>query len=335
MLQTPTKPREPEEFEPQDRSQNPIAVVAMGGHAFMQHGERGTIEQHHRNASEVSAVLMNLVERDYNLVITHGNGPQVGQLLLQSDLTREQVEAMPLDVLVADTEGWLGYVLQQALLNQLRRRNIQRYVVSMITQVQVDKRDQAFENPTKPVGRFLSEEEAKQRAEELGWAVAEDAGRGWRRVVPSPKPEKVVQRYMIRDAAKQGHIVIAAGGGGIPIIKNAHDDYSGVEAVIDKDLTSSILAASIGAEVLIILTDVEQVYVDFRQPTQRCLGAVTMEEAEKLIREGHFPKGSMGPKVQAIYQFLRNGGRRGMITNASTLEAALEGRGGTHFVGRL
>lgn len=323
------------EFERRDRSDRPIAVVAMGGHAFMQRGERGTIEEHHRNASEVSAVLMNLVERDYNLVITHGNGPQVGQLLLQSDLTRDQVAQMPLDVLVADTEGWLGYVLQQALLNQLRRRSIERYVVSMITQVQVDKRDPAFEHPTKPVGRFLSEEEAMQRKEQLGWTVMEDAGRGWRRVVPSPKPVKVVQRHMIRDAAKQGHIVIAGGGGGIPIIKNAHDDYAGVEAVIDKDLTSSILGASIGAEALIILTDVEQVFVDYNKPTQRALGAVTMEEAERLMREGHFAKGSMGPKVEAIHHFLRNGGRRGMVTNAQTLEAALEGRGGTHFVGRL
>ncbi|MBW2736554.1 MAG: carbamate kinase [Deltaproteobacteria bacterium] len=313
----------------------PLAVVAMGGHAFMQHGDSGTIEQHHHNAAEVSAVLMTLVERDYNLVITHGNGPQVGQLLLQNDLTHEQVPPMPLDVLVADTEGWLGYVLQQALLNQLRRRNIHRYVVSMITQVQVDKRDPAFSKPTKPVGRFLSQEEAEARRDELGWVIAEDAGRGWRRVVPSPRPFKIVQRKMIRDAALNGHIVIAGGGGGIPIVKNAHDDYEGVEAVIDKDLTSSTLGVNIGAELLVILTDVDQVFVDYKKPTQRALGAVTMEEAERLITEGHFPAGSMGPKVEAIYEFLRKGGKRGMITNAATLEAALEGRGGTHFVGRL
>ena len=322
-------------FVGESRRDRPLAVVAMGGHAFMQRGEPGTIAQHHYNAGEVSAVLMNLVERDYNLVITHGNGPQVGQLLLQTDLTHEQVTAMPLDVLVADTEGWLGYVLQQALLNQLRRRNISRYVVSMITQVQVDKRDPAFERPTKPVGRFMSEQEAEDRRDQLGWNVVEDSGRGWRRVVPSPRPVKVVQRHMIRDAALHGHIVIAAGGGGIPIIKNAHDDYEGVEAVIDKDLTSSILAANIGAELLIILTDVERVFLDFKKPSQRALGAVTMAECERLITEGHFPPGSMGPKVEAIYHFLRQGGRRGMITNADNLEAALEGQAGTHFVGRL
>jgi carbamate kinase len=318
-----------------NRADRPIAVVAMGGHAFMQRGEAGTISQHHYNAGEVSAVLMSLVERDYNLVVTHGNGPQVGQLLLQTDLTHDQVAPMPLDVLVADTEGWLGYVLQQALLNQLRRRNIQRYVVSMITQVQVDRRDPAFSRPSKPVGRFWEKEVAETRKRELGWTIVEEEGRGWRRVVPSPRPIKVVQRHMIRDAVSQGHIVIAAGGGGIPIVKNSHDDYEGVEAVIDKDLTSSILAANIDAEILIILTDVPQVYVDYKQPTQRALGAVTMDEAESLIHEGHFPSGSMGPKVEAIFNFLKSGGRRGLVTNAENLEAALEGRAGTHFVGRL
>jgi len=322
-------------LSPQSRTHRPLAVVAMGGHAFMMRGEPGTIENHQKNAAEVSAVLMAFVERDYNLVITHGNGPQVGNLLLQSDLTRDQVPAMPLDVLVADTEGWLGYVLQQALLNQLRRRNIRRYVVSMITQVLVDKNDPAFRKPTKPVGRFLTQEDAEERQRTLGWEIVEDAGRGWRRVVPSPRPKRVVQRDMVRDAAMNGHIVIAGGGGGIPIIKNAHDDYEGVEAVIDKDLTSSILGASIGAELLVILTDVPQVYVNYGKPDQRPLGAVTMEEAEQLLDAKTFPAGSMGPKVLAIHEFLKAGGRRGLITNTQTLDAALEGRGGTHFVGQL
>ncbi|MCA9670775.1 MAG: carbamate kinase [Myxococcales bacterium] len=313
----------------------PLAVVAMGGHAFLQSGEDHTIQIHQRNAADISAVLMTLVERGYNLVITHGNGPQVGQLMRQTDMTREEVPPMPLDVLVADTEGWLGYILQQALLNQLRRRNIQRYVVTMVTQVLVDKRDPAFSKPSKPVGRFLSQEEGEAARDELGWDIVEDAGRGWRRVVPSPAPKRVVQWRMIRESALAGHIVIAGGGGGIPIIKNAHDDYEGVEAVIDKDLTSSILAGSIGAELMIILTDVPQVYVNYKKPDQRSLNAVTMDMAEDLVAEGHFAAGSMGPKVIAIQNFLKAGGRRGLITNASTLEAALEGRGGTHFVGRL
>jgi carbamate kinase len=312
-----------------------LALVAMGGHAFMQAGQPGTIEVHEKNAAEICGLLMTLEERNYNLVITHGNGPQVGNLLLQTELTREQVPPMPMDVLVADTEGWLGYVMQQAMLNQLRRRKSERYVVTVVSQVLVDKNDPAFKKPSKPVGPFLSKEEAEDRRDKLGWQIVDDSGRGWRRVVPSPIPLKVVQRKMIADAARSGHIVIACGGGGIPIIKNAQDDYQGVEAVIDKDLTSSILSADIGADLMIILTDVPQVYVNYRKPDQRALGAVTMEEAERLIQEGHFAPGSMGPKVQAIYNFLKGGGHRGLITNPQTLEAALEGRGGTHFVGRL
>jgi carbamate kinase len=312
-----------------------LAIVAMGGHAFMQAGQPGSIEVHEKNAAEICSLLITLIERNYNLVITHGNGPQVGNLLLQTELTREQVPPMPLDVLVADTEGWLGYIMQQALLNQLRRRKIDRYVVTVVCQVLVDKNDPAFKNPTKPIGPFLSQEEAEGRRDKLGWQIVDDSGRGWRRVVPSPTPKKVIQRLMIADAARSEHIVIACGGGGIPIVKNAQDDYEGVEAVIDKDLTSAILAADVGADLMVILTDVPQVYINYRKPDQRALGAVTMEEAERLIAEGHFAPGSMGPKVQAIYNFLKNGGHRGVITNPQNLEAALEGRGGTHFVGRL
>jgi len=321
--------------EPRRRNERPLAVVAMGGHAFMQAGQPATIEVHEQNATEISAVLMTLIERDYNVVITHGNGPQVGQLLLQTALTHDKVPAMPLDVLVADTEGWLGYILQQALLNEMRHRNVQRYVVTMVTQVLVDKNDPAFLKPTKPVGRFMNQEEAQGCSKEYGWKIVEDAGRGWRRVVPSPEPKRVVQWRMIRDSALAGHVVIAGGGGGIPIIKNTRGDYDGVEAVIDKDLTSSIIAGSIGADLLIILTAVPQVYVNFNTPEQRPLGAVTREEIERLIHEGHFPPGSMGPKVLAIHRFLQGGGRRGLVTDAPTLHAALEGRGGTHFVGRL
>ncbi|MBK8481352.1 MAG: carbamate kinase [Proteobacteria bacterium] len=315
--------------------ERPLAVVALGGHAFVRQGESASIAIHERCAAEISAVLLNLVERNYDLVLTHGNGPQVGQLLLQTDLTRDQVPAMPLDVLVADTEGWLGYVLQQALLNQLQARHAQRFVVTMITQVLVDEDDPAFAAPTKPVGAFMSAAEAESARDRLGWHVAEDAGRGWRRHVPSPQPRQVVQWRMIRDAALQGHIVIAAGGGGIPVVRSAEGQLRGVEAVIDKDRTSSVLAAAIGADLLIVLTDVPQVYVDYRRPSQRGLDAVTMQEAERLIAEGHFAPGSMGPKVEAIDAFLRKGGRRGLITAPADLAAALEGRGGTHFVGRL
>jgi carbamate kinase len=240
-----------------------------------------------------------------------------------------------MDVLVSETEGSLGYILQQALLNQLRSRKIKRYVVAVITQVLVDPRDPAFSRPTKPIGPFLSREEAEERQRTLGWKVQEDKVRGWRRVVPSPDPTKVVQRWMIRDAAREGHIVIACGGGGIPIIKDAADNYQGVEAVLDKDLTASLLATEIGAEFLIILSDVPNVYLNFGTDRQFALNAVTLDEVERYIGQGHFPPGSMGPKVEAIRRFLRAGGKRALMTSASSLPDAMEGRAGTHFVGKL
>jgi carbamate kinase len=307
----------------------------MGGHAFMQKGETGTIDEHERNAETIARLLMSLVERDYQLVITHGNGPQVGSLLLQHEVARGEAPQMPLDVLVAMTEGSLGYILQQALLNQLRRREIRRYVVTVVTQVLVDQNDPAFTQPTKPIGPFLDQQEAERRRDALGWNVKEDAGRGWRRLVPSPRPIRVVQRHMIRDAARQGHIVVACGGGGIPIKKNPDDSYAGIEAVIDKDLTSSVLATEIGAALLIILTAVPQVYVRFGQPDQQALGAVTLEEIEHLYAEGHFAPGSMGPKIEAVMHFLGAGGRRALITNPESLPLAIEGRAGTHFVGKI
>ena len=319
-----------------DSRGRPVVVVAMGGHAFMQHGETGSIEEHERNASQICGSLMTLVERQYNIVVTHGNGPQVGNLLLQSELTQGSVPEMPLDVLVANTEGFLGYVLQQALLNHLRRRKIARYVVTMITQVIVERDDPAFREPTKPIGPFLERAQAEERRDRLGWKIAEDAGRGWRRLVASPRPVRVVQREMIGDTARLGHIVVACGGGGIPIIRQQDtNDYLGVEAVVDKDLTSSVLASEIAAELLIILTDVPQVYVDYREPSQRALGAVTIEEIEKYQKAGHFAAGSMGPKIEAVIAFLKSGGRRAMITNPDSLVDALEGRAGTHFVGKI
>ncbi len=313
----------------------PIVLIAMGGHAFMKKGETGTIEEQERNADAIAAILMNLVEREYQIVITHGNGPQVGALLLQNESARTESPAMPLDVLVAMTEGSLGYILQQGLLNHLRQRDVKRYVVTVVTQVLVDENDPAFQNPTKPVGPFLSREEAERRRDTLGWKITEDAGRGWRRIVPSPDPIKVIQRHMIRDAAGAGHIVVAAGGGGVPIKLDGEGRYAGVEAVIDKDLTSSVLATDIGADLFVILTGVPQVYVRFGQPDQRPLGAVTLEEIERLHAEGHFPAGSMGPKIEAVIRYLRAGGKRVLVTDPPSLSAALEGRAGTHFVGRI
>ena len=318
-------------------AQKPIALVAMGGHAFMQSGEQGTIEEQERNAKTIASVLMTLVERDYRLVITHGNGPQVGHLLLQHEMAKSESPEMPLDVLVAMTEGSLGYILQQALLNELRTRDIRRYVVTVVTQVIVDQNDPAFKDPTKPIGPFLGREEAQRRRDELGWAIREDAGgRGWRRLVASPQPERVIQADMIREAAEAGHIVIAGGGGGIPIrLGKDNGDYHGVEAVVDKDRTSAVLAAAVGAELLIILTSVPQVYTGFGTADQEGLGAVTLAEIDRLRREKPFPPGSMGPKIDAVIDFLKKGGRRALITDPATLPSAIEGGGGTHFVGKI
>jgi carbamate kinase len=312
---------------------HPIVLVAMGGHAFMQPGETGTIEDHERNAVRIASLLMSLIERDYLVCITHGNGPQVGSLLIQQEQSGDDVPALPLDVLVAMTEGSLGYILQQALLNELRKRQMRRYVVTVVTQVVVDEEDPAFASPSKPIGPFLSREEAERRRTQLDWRIVEDAGRGWRRVVPSPVPRKVIQRQMIREAVRQGHVVVACGGGGIPVKRLPDGQYGGVEAVIDKDLTSAVLATDIGAELLVILTAVPQVYAHFETPEQRALGAVTLEEIEQLHQEGHFPPGSMGPKIEAVIRFLQAGGRRALITNPESLPRAIEGRAGTHFIG--
>jgi carbamate kinase len=308
----------------------------MGGHAFIQRGEAGTIEDHERNAEQIARRLMHLVEGNYRLVVTHGNGPQVGNLLLQQEAARGETPELPLDVLVAMTEGSLGYILQQSLLNQMKQRAINRFVVTVVTQVFVDDKDPAFKNPTKPIGPFLEEKEARRRESERGWKIREDPeGRGWRRLVASPRPQRILQRDMIREAVCAGHIVVACGGGGVPIKRTAAGGYEGVEAVIDKDLTSAVLGANIGAELLIILTAVPQVYVNFGKPEQKALGAVTIEEIERLYDEGQFPPGSMGPKIEAVIHFLRNGGRRALITDPENLPEAIEGRAGTHFIGRL
>lgn len=309
-------------------------LVAMGGHAFIRAGQRGTVNEHHDNAKIICGQLMELIEQDYNLVVTHGNGPQVGNLLLQNELLSDVDSRQPLDVLVANTEGSLGYMLQNAMLNHLRYRNITRYVVTVICQVLVDPSDPAFAKPTKPIGPFLSKEEAETRRDTLGWQIVDDAGRGWRRVVPSPTPKRIVQRDMIREAAQSGHVVIACGGGGIPICKNAANDYVGVEAVIDKDLTSALLANECRAELFVILTNEERVYLGYKTPQQRALNAVTLEEIEQWQREGHFPAGNMGPKIEAVCQFLRGGGKRAVITSPDKLGEALAGKSGTHFIGR-
>jgi carbamate kinase len=314
---------------------SPTVVVAFGGHGFMQPGQIGTHQEHICNARVICEQLMTLVERDCRLVITHGNGPQVGALLERDELRGDTLPVNPLDVLVAQTEGSLGFYLQQELLNSLRRRDIRRFVVTVVTQVVVDPDDPAFAHPTKPVGPFLSKSEAEKRSHDFGWVVGHDGDRGWRRLVPSPPPLKIIQRDMIREAARQGHIVVAAGGGGIPVHCDERNDYVGAEAVIDKDRTSGVLAREIGADLLIILTSVDCVFLNFNTPEQTPLGAVTLAECARYMQEGHFPPGTMGPKVEAIHEFLMHGGRRGLITSPECLKGAMQGEVGTHFVGKI
>jgi carbamate kinase len=323
------------EHAAQPEAPPPTAVVAMGGHAFIQPGERGTYEDHTRNARAICRELMVLVERGYRLVVTHGNGPQVGDLLTRDEMTRHALPSLPLDVLVAQTEGSLGYYLQRALINEMHRRDIFRFVVTMVTQVMVSRDDPAFAHPTKPVGPFLSKDDAEKYRDEYGWIIGEDKVRGWRRLVPSPRPVKIIQAEMVRQAIQSGNIAVSAGGGGIPVTRNDDGEYEGIEAVIDKDLTAGVLATDVGAELLIILTAVDGVYLKFGEPDALRLGAITMADCERYITENHFPAGSMGPKVQAVYEFLDRGGRRGLITSADKLRDALDGRAGTHIIGRI
>jgi carbamate kinase len=300
----------------------------------MRRGERGTFEVQTRNAAHICETLGDLVDHGYKLVITHGNGPQVGNLLLLNESGDPSVPKMPLDVLVAQTEGSLGYFLQQAMLNELRHRGYSKYVMTVVSQVVVAPKDPAFQSPNKPIGPFMSKADAAARRDTLGWIVSEDpAGRGWRRLVPSPAPVEVAQWRMIRESAEAGHVVIACGGGGVPVIAKKNGAFEGVEAVIDKDSTSSILATQIGAEILIILTEVPNIYTGFNTEEQRKISAVTIEELRELYQSGEFPKGSMGPKVKAVIDFLDRGGKRAIVTDPSTLPRALGGRGGTHIIG--
>ena len=284
-------------------------LIALGGNAITREGEEGTIEQQFRHTEETMRELVRAIEGRYErVVLTHGNGPQVGNIVLRSELASSYVYPLPLDTCVSDSEGGMGYMFQQVLYNILHEKGMPERVVCVLTQVVVDRNDPAWQQPTKPIGRFYSEEEAKRMMEERGWRMREDAGRGWRRVVPSPEPKEIVELEAVRALLEKNFIVIAAGGGGIPVIRDERGLLHGVEAVIDKDLASALLAANLGIGVLVILTGVEKVAVDFRKPTMRLLDSMTVAEAERYLEEGQFPAGSMGPKIRAAIQFLRNGG---------------------------
>lgn len=317
---------------PIDPHRYPKAVVALGGNALIRPGDSGTLEEQHRRISQAMARTADLVAAGFACVITHGNGPMVGHLLLQMECARALVPPMPLFISDADTEGSLGYLIQQCLVNELHHRGLEKEVATVITQVLVAADDPAFRTPDKPIGPFYPAAEASRLKTERGWSLMEDAGRGWRRVVPSPHPLTIIEQGVISYLLQGGIIVIAAGGGGVPVIRRADGDLTGVEAVIDKDRASAVLAREINADLLIFLTAVDYVYLDYGRPGQRPLTELTCAAARKYLQEGQFPPGSMGPKMESALDFLSRGGRRVLITQPESLAAAVEGRTGTHIL---
>ena len=306
-----------------------VVVIALGGNALIREGQQGTIAEQFENVRKSLDGIIYCLKQGYGVVITHGNGPQVGNMLLMVEASRNQVPELSLGVCVADTEGAIGYMIQQSLTNRLRKEGINKCVVTVLTQVIVDKHDKAFSNPTKPIGPFFTKEEAERFQREKGWHILEDSHRGYRRVVASPNPLEIVEECAVKSLLEAGDIVIAAGGGGIPVIVRDDGDLEGVDVVIDKDLASGVLARGIKADCLIMLTGVEHVFLNFKQSNERALSRLTVKEAHKYLKEGHFLPGSMGPKIQAAINFLNWGGELVIITSIDRVKVALEGRTGT------
>jgi carbamate kinase len=299
-----------------------IAVVALGGNALIRGNEIGTIQQQEKNTYNTLVNLVELLKKDFNIVITHGNGPQVGNILLRNEAgyNEYKIPKMPLDICVADSQGGIGYMIERQMKNILIIHKIRRNVVTVVTEVLVDINDPAFKEPTKPVGAFFLKEEAELLARANNWVIREDPRkRGWRRVVASPKPLEIVNKKIIRDLVKKGTIVIAAGGGGVPVYRDKRKQLQGIEAVIDKDLASSLLANEIGADEFFILTDVKNAYINFNKPGQKALEIITVEEARQYLEQGEFSSGSMGPKIEAAIEYVEHGGKETIITESSAL----------------
>jgi len=307
-------------------------VVAIGGNATHPENIRGTTEEQEEVAARAARALRPLVERGGELVITHGNGPVVGKILLRQYYAREHIAPMRLDVCVAHSQGGIGHLLMQGLEDELARAEVDRQVACLITRVEVSEDDPAFHKPTKPIGPFFSEEEAQNLHQTLGWNMMEDAGRGWRYVVPSPQPKAILELDLIATLAAQGVVVIAAGGGGIPMVHRADGSYSGIPAVVDKDLTSALLATALGFDALLILTAVSKVAVRFGKPDARSLDTVTASELHAYEKEGHFATGSMAPKVEAALKFIEHGGKRAIIAHLDEALDALDGKTGTQII---
>ena len=306
-------------------------IVALGGNAIHPAGIKGTSEEQVAIAKETADVLLPLLELENELIITHGNGPGIGKVLMRQALAHKQVAPMSLDICVANTQGVTAYLLVQAFENALRKAGNQRHVVGLVTQVEVDANDPGFKNPTKPVGYFYNKEEAENLTEKMGWTMKEDAGRGWRMVVASPKPKHICDISLVEYLSSNGTIVIAGGGGGVPVVRNSQGLRSGIEAVIDKDLTTAHMANALGFEDIMILTAVSQVAINFRKQEQQELGHITVSEAKRYFEEGQFHAGSMGPKIEAAIRFIEGGGKRVTIGHLEEALPALLGKAGTHI----
>ncbi len=312
-----------------------IAVIAIGGNSLIKDADHQTVEDQYEAARETCVHIADMIEAGYEVIIGHGNGPQVGFILRRSEIAAkaEGMHEVPLDVCGADTQGAIGYALQQNLQNELRQRGKPKPVATVVTQVLVDGNDPAFKSPTKPIGSFMAEPEAKRREKDMGWNIVEDAGRGWRRVVASPLPQEIVEIEAIKALIAAGITVISTGGGGIPVVRNSKGNLEGIAAVIDKDFGSSLLATNVGAELFVISTAVEKVALNFGKADQKWIDKLTLDEAKSYLAEGkHFAKGSMAPKIQAIIRFLENGGKQALITNPENIGRALKGETGTWVV---
>jgi carbamate kinase len=309
-----------------------VAVVAVGGNSLIKDKEHKTIPDQYQAGAESMQHIAGMIEQGWDVIVTHGNGPQVGFILRRAELSLHELHPVPLDYCGADTQGAIGYMFQRALHGEFQKRAMDKTAATVVTQVLVDKDDPAFQNPSKPIGAFMDEKTARERKEADGWAVVEDAGRGWRRVVPSPLPVKIIEADAIQTLVHSGYVVISVGGGGIPVVEGADGGLVGVEAVIDKDFASSLLATSLNADLLLISTAVEKVALNFNTPEEEWLDRMTLAEAGEYLEQGQFGKGSMEPKIRAIIGFLERGGKQALITDPENIERALKGETGTLIV---
>ena len=315
-----------------DGGKQRLAVVAFGGNALLRPEDRGTQEEQIARAKQAARWLGDIVRQGYKLIVVHGNGPQVGNILVQAEEASTKIPPQSLDVCVAQTEGSMGFMLQQAIRNRLESIGVPGEVTTVLTEVEVDPNDPAFKRPTKPIGPFFTRYRAEALERDLGWTMREDSGRGWRHVVPSPRPLHILNIKTISRMVETASVIIAAGGGGIPVVRGRDGQWRGIEAVIDKDFASALLANDLKADLFIVLTGVAKVAVDFGKPTQRDLARMTVAEAEKHLADGQFPAGSMGPKIEASIQFVRGSGKQVLITDVEHLREAVDGREGTLVV---